>query len=403
MKTRGVSMSILIAVWAVGCAACGGNSNTNGSQDGGLPDGAQPDAFIGPDGTPGPDGDLPSDYEGFGAVTQGAEGCPNTPTTVYVTTLDDDGSGSLREALSDGCRTVVFDEGGTITLQSNLRIRHSHITVDGLTAPSPGITIVQPGDIGTVIEASSSVGPAHDIIIRYLRMDGQATAHTNTGDIWGLDGEAAPVYNVILDHITARAATDGVFDIWAEVHDVTISWNLITDTVTALHLSEASTVRERISIHHNVFAQNNERQIRIKYDSRVDFVNNVVYGWGWMECAGRGLNIDTEFTTDPTLNVINNLFHDVVSTPCAGPDGAIVYTTNGVDTTQVYMEGNIVPAGENDTASTMAIPMDVPAYAVVTTYPADSLATDVVPHVGTHFRTAGEQSLLDEIQTEVTP
>jgi len=403
MKTYGSWRVVLVAAWVVGGMACGDKSNGNGSQDAGLPDGGPSDAFIGPDGAPGPDGNVPTDYEGFGAVTQGAQDCPSTPEEVHVTTLDDDGSGSLREALSDGCRTVVFDVGGTITLQSNLRIRHSHITVDGQTAPAPGITIVQPGNIGTVIEASSSVGPAHDIIIRHLRMDGQATAHSNEGDIWGLDGEAAPVYNVVLDHITAQAATDWVFDIWAEVHDVTISWNLITDTVTALHLSEGSTVRERISIHHNVFARNNERQIRIKYDSRVDFVNNVVYGWGWMECAGRGLNIDTEYTTDPTLNVINNLFHDVPSTPCAGPDGAIVYTTNGVDTAQVYLEGNIVPAGENDSAGTTGIPMDVPAYAVVTTYPADSLVDDVVPYVGTQFRTANEQTLLDEIRTAITP
>ena len=129
----------------------------------------------------------------------------------------------------------MFDIAGTITLASDLNIRWSYITIDGASAPSPGITIVQPGNIGTTIEAGASTGPAHDIIIHHLRMDGLATGHTDQGDIWGLDGESAPVYNVIIDHVTAIGATDGVFDIWSDVTDVTLSWNVILDTVTASH------------------------------------------------------------------------------------------------------------------------------------------------------------------------
>ena len=59
--------------------------------------------------------------------------------------------------------------------------------------------------------------------------------------------------------------------------------------MTALHLSQDSTARERISFHHNVFARNNERQIRMRHQNGVlDFVNNVVYGWGWVGCSGAG-------------------------------------------------------------------------------------------------------------------
>ncbi|MEJ2286736.1 MAG: hypothetical protein P8X85_24445, partial [Desulfobacterales bacterium] len=190
-------------------------------------------------------------------MTEGAKSSPTGYTTYRVTSLADSGSGSLRDALSQGKRYVVFDVAGTIRLNSTLNVPYSYITIDGASAPSPGITILQPGNSRTSIEAKSSIGAAHDIIIHHLRMDGDATSHSNDGDIWGLDGESAPVYNIILDHITATASPDGCFDVWENVHDVTISWNLITDTITALHLStgDESQVRQRFSIHHNVFAR----------------------------------------------------------------------------------------------------------------------------------------------------
>ena len=115
-------------------------------------------------------------------------------------------------------------------------------------------------------------------------------------------------------------------------------------------MSREEDVKENISIHHNVFARNNERQIRLKDDSRVDYVNNVVYGWGWYGSGGKGLNIDTTYTVDPTINVVNNRFHHV-ATPYGSAGNAIVYA-GGVGSAKVFMSGNIVPSAETDTAST---------------------------------------------------
>ncbi|MBW2264034.1 MAG: hypothetical protein JRG91_18890, partial [Deltaproteobacteria bacterium] len=345
-----------------------------------------------------PDGVVTGEYEGFGAVTGGHESCPDTPAEVHVTSLEDDGAGTLREALSEGCRHVVFDVGGTIVLASDLNIRWSYITLDGATAPDPGITIEQPGDIGTTIEARSSTGAAHDIVINNLRMDGQASSHVNVGDIWGLDGESSPVYNVVIDHVTGIASTDGVFDFWEDVKDVTISWCLVMDTVTALHLSsdDHSQTRERISFHHNVFARNNERQIRIRHDNRdVDFVNNVIYGWGWFEGGGYGLGIQLDpGENNPSMNVIANVFHFVAD--LHGTEDDAVDFMRGADEGQVFFEGNIVPVGEGDLVSSGSR-IDIPGHAVVMQLPASDLGTDVVPHAGTHFPTADEQALLAEI------
>ena len=396
-----------------------GSTSATGADDGGTPgtdgttggDGTGDSGGMQTDSGSGESGDEtgtddttggdppPAGYEGYGAMTLGADSCPDAPEEFHVTSLDDSGPGTLRDAVSQGCRHIVFDLGGTITLQSDLNIPFSYVTIDGATAPRPGITIEQPGEIGTTIEASGSIGPVSDIIISHLRMDGQSGgAHTGTGDIWGLDGEAAVVSNIIIDHVTAHAATDGVFDIWEGVRDVTLSWNLVTDTLAMMHMSGSDLVvpRERISVHHNVFARNNERQVRMRHDTvDVDYRNNVVYGWGWMEGGAAGLHLAYDAgEVNPSINVVANSFIFVEGLD-GGPDDAIRFE-RGADEGPVYFAGNIVPAGESDNTSN-ADENPVPAWAQVSEYAAEDLDDDVVPHAGTHFPTATEQSLLDEV------
>ena len=341
----------------------------------------------------------PTDYEGFGAVTQGALDAPGGYTTYHVTSLADDGSpGTLRDAVSQGSRLIVFDVGGTITLSSSLNVDESYVTIDGLTAPSPGITIIQPGDTGTYV---MPVGrDAHDIIVRYLRTVGPG--ESGAGDIWGLDGEDGHVYNIIIDHVTGIAAGDGVFDFYADVSNVTISWNVILDTPIALHLSHEDSLRERISFHHNVFARNNERQIRMRYQNNlIDFVNNVIHGWGYFEGGASGLNIgpnsgvvpDDEY---PRLNVENNYYYYDSSSPNGDEDDAIRRDIPG----KIYFNGNIFPARESDNYDTSTRHV-IPAYAEVTKYDASTLGDTVVPYVGTHYPTQEEQDLLSEISIAI--
>jgi hypothetical protein len=194
-------------------------------------------------------------YVGFGSVTNGAADCPGYET-YHVTNLSDSGPGSFRDAVSDGCRLVVFDVAGEIELTKKLLIQHSYLTVDGSSAPSPGITIYMPR-IRMAIEAWSSIGDAHDIIIHHLRLVG-AGGDLEAADLLELDGMDAVVYNVVLDHITAVGASDGAFDIYGEVRDVTLSYNLIRDMIKPAHLSRNVQDRDNITIHANVFARNNE-------------------------------------------------------------------------------------------------------------------------------------------------
>ena len=76
--------------------------------------------------------------EGFGKHAVGGRG----GKTFIVTNLNDDGPGSLRDAVEQqGPRTVVFVVSGTIELKTPLRVNNDSITIAGQTAPGDGILL----------------------------------------------------------------------------------------------------------------------------------------------------------------------------------------------------------------------------------------------------------------------
>ncbi len=98
---------------------------------------------------------LAQPYQGFGANTPGGAGQP----IYHVTNLNDSGPGSLRDAVSQGNRTVVFDVAGEIVLSSEIYVKGAFITIDGFSAPSP-VILVNDG-----LRIVGNIG-AHDIIVR---------------------------------------------------------------------------------------------------------------------------------------------------------------------------------------------------------------------------------------------
>ncbi len=121
---------------------------------------------------------------------------------IRVTNLDEQGPGSLREALeTKGARIIVFEVGGVIDLNKNsLRISEPFVTVAGQTAPSPGITIIK-GSLG--------IG-THDVKVQHIRVrPGDAGEPKKSG--WEADGIATSgkdAYNIIVDHCSLSWATD---------------------------------------------------------------------------------------------------------------------------------------------------------------------------------------------------
>jgi hypothetical protein len=334
-------------------------------------------------------------YVGFGSVTNGAADCPGFET-YRVTSLNDSGPGTLRDAVSADCRNIVFDVAGEIELADWLLIERSFLTIDGSSAPAPGITIYAPF-IRFAIQANASIGDVHDIIIHHLRVVG-AGGDQEAADILELDGQDAAVYNIVFDHITAVGASDGAFDIWGEVHDVTLSYNLSRDMIKAAHFSRDSDVRENFTIHGNVYARNNERQIRMRYNNRsIDITNNVVYGWGFYEGGAAGLDLPSDPGYSPSINFENNIYHLVPGN--GSGDNAIIFNS-GSFPGDIFFNGNQLPSGENDAVST-AGRTPIPAYAEVIKRPTSELAGSVVACAGTVFPTQEEVDLISEIRNAI--
>jgi pectate lyase len=217
--------------------------------------------------------------EGFGAVATGGRG-----GAVYeVTNLDDAGPGSLRDAVSQGNRTVVFRVSGTIELKKRLVLTKPNITIAGQTAPGDGICLRN-----HTFEVSTQ-----NVIVRYLR--------SRLGDVSRQEDDSINLRNaskVILDHCSASWSVDEALSLAGNVSDVTVQWCLIAESLNqSFHAKGAhgygSLARANgpVSLHHNLWAHNNGRNPRLgdNYDRppypTFDFRNNVIYDYG-ATCSG---------------------------------------------------------------------------------------------------------------------
>lgn len=273
--------------------------------------------------------------EGFGAHAMGGRG----GRLIEVTNLDDSGSGSLRAAIEDsGPRIVVFQVGGTITLQSDLEITAPYLTIAGQTAPGGGITLRgNPAHAVTPLQIRT-----HDVVIRYIRSrPGPSTKMNDTVDALTIGNRNGGVYNVIVDHCSFSWATDEVVNSWYDAHHITVQWSIISE---GLHCSThpdgchskgmllGGKGSNSISIHHNLFAHNHERSPRIKTNGLVDVVNNVIYnskfsgGWG-----------PSHITGFVPVNYIGNYFK------LGAGSSAGDYYISASDPTAIFVRGNVTP------------------------------------------------------------
>jgi len=223
--------------------------------------------------------------EGFGRFARGGRG----GDVYHVTTLDDDGPGSLREAIASKHpavpRTVVFDIGGTIKLKKPLRIeRVSGLTLAGQTAPGGGITIRDQG---------VRFAWCQDIIVRYMRFRLGEESKTSD-DVLLVGSEDGLCLNMIFDHVSATWGIDSIMDTYG-LAGFTMQWCMFGE---ALHDSTHSkgphamlmsfrNTRGSVSIHHNLLFSSRDRHPTLgggaPADSNTkalfDFRNNVIYNW----------------------------------------------------------------------------------------------------------------------------
>ena len=202
--------------------------------------------------------------EGFGAYANGGRG----GDVYHVTTLVDANSpGTLRYGIDTAPttgRTIVFDVGGWIDLNSELGIVNGkrNITIAGQTAPGDGIGVR--GD-------EFSIGGDH-IVIRHMRFrPGRAAGRV---DALGANSDAQ---HIMLDHISAGFAYDENFSTAA--NDLTLQHSSVSFGLVDHSAGSLIEQAYRLSFHHNLYAHNHTRNPKARVNETIDWLDSVVYDY----------------------------------------------------------------------------------------------------------------------------
>ncbi|HRK31288.1 MAG TPA: hypothetical protein PLD59_09440 [Tepidisphaeraceae bacterium] len=260
--------------------------------------------------------------EGFGAGATGGRG----GETYQVTNLNDDGPGSLRDAVSKPNRIVVFCISGTINLKSRLTISQRNITIAGQSAPGDGICL-RGGQL--------FISDTENVIVRFLRV--------RPGDELGVEQDAVTVWgskDVIIDHCSLSWSTDSLNDVVRESGNVTVQWCILSEPLAeSVHKKGSHGYATGWdgrkhgggSFHHNLIAHAVSRAPRIGYFKTgrglIDCRNNLVYNSG-PAYGGEG----------DDFNFVNNYFKPG---PTFKSDNRAVFEL-WADDARAYIHGNVI-------------------------------------------------------------
>ena len=312
--------------------------------------------------------------EGFGASTPGGRG----GYICEVTNLNDSGKGSFRAcAEASGPRIVVFRTGGIITTKDNITVEEPFLTVAGQTAPGGGITL----RATTRYTDGTMAIKTHDVVIRHMRFrPGPSTSLSPMRRGISLEGS---VYNIVLDHVSVSWATDENVTLIDGVRDVTIQWSIISEgLLDSTHTDGphsmgmlisykqfgSTTTTQDISLHHNLFAHNNDRNPRNSSSGLVDAVNNIVYNYGI-----RGVNVSDSGGVIVPQNLSANYFK-------AGPSTedfayGVQVSEEGAGAS-LYIDGNLEQDRSGDIqAELYMVHPDDRQFVVTTRHPAPAVTT----------------------------
>lgn len=273
--------------------------------DAGEPDAGPPDAGT-PDAGPAPL--RPFDVVGFGEATQG--GWQPGFVTVHVTSLDDSGPGTLREALdqSGGNPTVVvFDLDGTIALQAPLLVP-SNLSIDGR-----GRRVVLQGK-GLILVGSDDV-----ILTNFAIEDVQP----NSEDGIRIGDPAGPSERVVVDHVRFSAhngngdskKVDEAISVVFGSRDITLAWLRFEDWEKGMLFGNGDAPQAvdgqiSVTVHHCYAHATGRRHPQARY-GRYDFFDNFwddwrMYGWFFQSPYPEAFGMQAQDSA--RMRAENNLF-----------------------------------------------------------------------------------------------
>lgn len=202
--------------------------------------------------------------EGFGRYATGGRG----GEIYHVTNLDDSGKGSLRDAVSQPNRIIVFDVSGVINLKSRLVFK-SNQTILGQTAPGEGVQVY-----GNCVSFSN----ANNIIVRYLRVR-MGINGDNGKDAAGV----ASGHDMIFDHMSVLWGRDETFSVSSNDKgsgpaNITIQNSFIGQGLQPHSCGGLVQTDNGVTLFRNLYIENSTRNPKVKGLNQ--FVNNVSYNWG---------------------------------------------------------------------------------------------------------------------------
>jgi MYXO-CTERM domain-containing protein len=250
--------------------------------------------------------------EGFGAMATGGRG----NQVVHVTNLSDSGAGSLRDAISQGNRIVVFDVGGVITISSKLAAGGDNLTIAGQSAPGDGITIYGNG---------SSFSSRKNIVVRFVRFH-QGLAHDSAEGTKAVN--LTDAQNMIFDHVSVQWGRWDDFGITGDSTSVTVQDSIIGESIVPQKFGALVDSADQVTIARTLWIDNESRNPKFKANGQ--YINNVVYNWG----SGGGL-IGGHSSADWYEDIINNYF-------LAGPANTGSFLSQYASTDRVFHQGNLV-------------------------------------------------------------
>lgn len=199
--------------------------------------------------------------QGWGRYAQGGR----NGQVYHVTNLNDSGTGSLRDAVSQKNRIIVFDVSGCIKLNSRL-VFQPNLYVAGQTAPGEGITVYGNG---------VSFSGASNIIVRHMKF-----RMGHNGDSGKDCAGIANGSNMIFDHCSFSWGLDETFSInpssGATCENITLS-NCIFGQGLMSHSAGGLIQTDFVTLYRNLYVDNSTRNNKVKGKSQ--YVNNMVYNW----------------------------------------------------------------------------------------------------------------------------
>ena len=316
--------------------------------------------------------------QGWGRYATGGR----TGKVYHVTNLNDSGAGSLRDAVSQPNRIVVFDVAGVIRINSRISFA-KNLYVAGQTAPGEGVTVYGDG---------VTFSGADNIIVRYMRF--------RMGAVGTKDKDAAGIangQNMIFDHCSFSWGQDENFSInWdnkgTAPQNITLQ-NSIVGQGLMTHSAGGLMQAENITLYRILLVDNSTRNFKVKGVNQ--YVNNLVYNW---KNAAYNMGGDSQGTS--YVNIESNLF---INGPAVGGNaltgGNSDFHFYGVDNLQdqnrngVYDPSEFTGDGGGDRQPTA---YDYPA---LEKWAASDLITKLLPEVGASlpYRDIADCYMVDEV------